>query len=565
MNIINQFKSFFKKSNNKSISNVSNILYIPKLTEIQDKTFKNIVLSYITEYTKKLSNFKTLTSLNLNAEELNNKINMCTNIILNICLENDLENPTFSLYKNHFIISSKLKYYENTISENKSEIFARLIAIKHILNTKFITPNKKKKLKIIYENLIISYNIISAQIFSIKSIIENYINNIKNEDIDFNLNIYKNNLYPIATTIIPKIYNKIINSNINEISKIVLLEISLEQYIYDNNNTLKKICNEDFYSVEDMKKQEIILKSLVYYGRGYIKNEDIVNFYRKKFYFLCTIVNESNFNDLFNIENLGPIEYKIYEEELYKKIEKIVNGTSIELIDLPYIYKTKCIKILKKIFRSNGTYEITNILKNYSLFHLLMSLDKKNGINNFFDQYLININNLSDIQLNNTNDVSINLEDKINLKCLKFYLKFLNIKTKNNLFNSTLPVDVQEINNNLYELYNIYENSGKISSYIFDTNKQINYYKLPEGIKTLILNENSNNNDFVKNLIENNGLIFPSTLIEFKNNDCKQHLILNNELEQLVINDWIDEVLEIPPKLTIISISNKKNIKILKY
>lgn len=565
MNIFNQFKSLLKKKNNKSISNISNILYIPKLNEIHNKNFENTVLSYITEYTKKLSNSKTLTSLNLTAEELNNKINMCTNIILNICLENDLDNHLFSLYKSNFIISAKLKYYENTILENKSEIFARLIAIKHIFDTKFLTPNKKRKLKIIYENLIISYSIISAQIFSIKSIIENYINNIKNEDIDFNLNIYINNLYPIAETIIPKIYNKIINSEISETSKIVSLEIALEQYIYDNNNLLIKLFDENLYSIENMKKQEIMLKSLVYYGRGYIKNEDIVNFYRKKFYFLCTIVDENNFNDLFNVENLEPIEYKIYEEELYKKIEKMVNGTSIELIDLPYTYKIKCIKILKKIFKSNGTYEITNILKNYSLFNLLISLDKKDGINNFFDQYLINVNDLSNIQLNNTNDISINLEDKINFKCLNFYLKFLNIKNKNNLFNSKLPVDFQEINNNLYELYNTYENSGKASSYIFDTNKQINYYKLPEGIKKLILNKDSHNNTFVKNLMENNGLIFPSTLIEFKNNNCKQHLILNDKLELLILDDWIDEVLEIPSKLTIITISNRKNIKVIKF
>ena len=552
-----------KSQKNNKIANISDLYYIPELKELKDENIKKIVIIYIAEYNQKLLSKKVFTSLDLKTKELDSKIEMCINIILNSCIENELNIKHITLPKIYLIVSAKLKYYENIINESKNEIFARLIAIKFILQNKLISPSRRKILTTLYNNLIISYNIVNAQEFSIKSIIENYLNETKLNEDDVYLTKYKEEVFKIAKVIIPDYYNNIVKSNIKETSKIVTLEIALEQYIYENNEFLKtfnyfeleeKSINE---KIEILNKKEIILNALLNYGRNLITEEDLTIFYEYKFNFLCEIVNEKNFSEYFDLNELSITEFKTYEKVIEKKIENLVKGNCIALKKMPNNLKIEFIKRLKKILTLNGIFEATYILSNYFLFKLLILLEKDNGLKDFFDNYQVNIHNLKETLRNN--DI-VDVKEYVSLKCVQFL---------NKLFNNSDERDIFEIENNgstgikldkeFYELYILWQ-----KYYEQLVNIQDNFYQFPKGLVKLNLKKNSEY-PFIKELLKKEKLILPSGLITFICDEFKSNIILNDDLQYLEVAKWCNEMLEISPNLLDIEIYNPRNIKVIKF
>lgn len=551
-----------KKSDN--LANISDMYYIPRLKELKDENIRKIVKIYIAEYNQKLLSKKIFTSLDLKAKELDAKIEMCINIILNSCIENELNAKHISLPKIHIIVSAKLKYYENIINESKNEIFARLIAIKFILQNKFISPSRKKSLKTLYNNLIISYNIVSAQEFSIKSIIENYLNEIKLNAEDKYLVKYKEEVFKIAKAIIPNFYNEIVQSNIKETSKIVMLEIVLEKYIYENSKTLKEF---DYLSLENkeitekikmLNKRELILNALLNYGRSIITEEDLAVFYEYKFNFLCEIVNEKNFNKCFELDELNIIEYRTYEKIIEGKIENLVKGNCIALQNIPSNLKIEFIKCLKKILTLNGVFETAYILNNYSLFNLLILLETEDGLKKFFDNYQVFIYDLKETLRNDGNIV--NIKDYISFECVHFLNKLLNNSDESDVFKTANnESDSIKFNKEFYELYILWR-----KYYEELNNKQDNFYQIPKGLVKLNLKENSEYL-FINELLKKEKLILPSGLITFICDEFKSNIVLNDDLQYLDVAKWCDEMLEISPNLLDIEIYNPRNIKVIKF
>ena len=292
MGVLAKITSLFKKKLSKPQSNTSGMIrlddlfYIPELNEVKNKTLKKLVTKYIEEYNKKISKIKNLLILDLSTQDIYNKVNMCNNIILNICTEDFTKIQILELPKIYIIEIAKLKYYRKIIIENNNEIFARLIAIKHILKTKFLTPSKRRTLKEFFNNLGISYAITANQNISIIEIINNYINHLKENENPILLTMRREKIYNIASIIIPDSYNDIIKRNIKEESKVVTLEILVEEYIYKNKDSLKIIDYSSIDSESALKQQEIILEALIYYGRNIITEEELEKFYEFKFNFL---------------------------------------------------------------------------------------------------------------------------------------------------------------------------------------------------------------------------------------------------------------------------------------
>ncbi len=556
------FTLFSKSKQTNQIMNISSSYYIPKINEIKDKDILNLVQFYLNEYTHKLTSKKLIFTRDLRPKYLIDKINMCTNIILNICIENELFAKHTFIPKKYLLLCAKLKYYENTILVSQKEILARLISLKHIYETKLISPPKRKLLKTLYESLFISYSIIEAQIFSIKSIIENYLEKIKLVEDSFDYDEHDKEIYELAKIILPDIYPKIIDSNIKDASKIVSLEIMLEQHIYQNWEFLKNLLLEDLESQnieekkENLLKKESILKALATYGRNLVNEQDIINFYEEKFIFLCKIVNEENINKYFNLTKLNIIEFQTYEKLIQVKIENLVKGTSKALQNIHNNVKIEFIKQAKKVLTLNGVFEVSYILSNYTLFNLLMCLDEEKGIEKFFATYKININELKpEFKDNNI----VKTEDYISLNCLDFIKELLNNNIKTSVYNPSNTNN--NLNENIYVLYLIWE---KYQKSLLISENEPNTYQIPSGIVALNLATNPVS-PFLNEILRKKIVVLPKGLIKFTCDEYNPNIILNDELQYLNVKKWLSENLVISPNLRKIVIEDSQNIRTIKF
>ena len=239
----------------------------------------------------------------------------------------------------------------------------------------------------------------------------------------------------------------------------------------------------------------------------------------------------------------------------------MLKGTSAELINLPDKIKIKFIKLLNQLLKHQGFYEIKHILRNYYLFTLLISLDEINGLKKFFENYKIDIN-LLNFKILKRLGGNLELDNIIDFKCLRFVNDFLAIKNADSLF---MDKDISSMDLILYKLFMLYDDEKKRLLNYEQDNVKKKYYKLPEGLTSLILAEHNKNNPFVGKLISYYGFIFPSTLRLFKNSISDQSLVLNENLKVLDIGKWKDKLLEVPSNIITLKIKDTSYVNIIKF
>ena len=577
MNIFKKKRILLK--NNKTINfNKSNFFYVPKLEEINDEQIKEKVLLCIEEYPQKMINKDEFNNLEFQMQEFNEIINKSINIIRNICMGNDLEKNFAILPKFYSIISCKLQYYRKIILENKKEIYIRLIALRHIYENIFISFSTDNVLQDFYKKNCESYSDIEVKSYNIDLIANDYLDKLQRSSNNENLDSYKKIVYTIAKNVIPKLYENVINSSINEKNKIVFLEVSLEQYIYDNKDSLRAFVAQNFDFSTNLnidlvlKRQEEVLKSLVFYGRDYVKKEEIIKFYKTKFNYLCDNINKENFDIYFDAQKLNIIELKVYKEEILKKLKKVINGQSLGLINLSHDTKLECINLLNHIFETNRIDKATPFLNNYTLFKLLMFLERKQGIFDFFDWYMMSVNEVDyKYSVNKNGSIyykfKVTINEKIDFRCLKFIMNFINVEYDDMSKFLNLHHKEVKLNKYLYNLYCLFE-----ENYIQCNSKNLTHFsEIPNGIINLSFNKKMGfelfeENEHCLNLIKSKGLILPASLIEYENDiNFEQYLILNRNLKYLNINEWFGETLEIFPELIKINIRYLSWLKVIKF
>ena len=391
MNIIKYFKNLFTKEDNAYLINGYASFAIPKRNVLNKKQI-GILTTTKEEYLVLLKN-NIFTSLDLEIDDINNKREMYTKLLLNNMM---------SETKNNKVLSIKLKNYESDLINLRETLLIRLIALSEIVNQNRFKKRTKEAIINEIGKIQLSLVTIDSQIVSIHNEIEAYLSypqqgldlDKKVQELeDLNKRIY--NLEKLSEDIVEKC----------ELSSkevyIAYLERSLEIYCYKNKEEVSSLKDElDSLRCSEINSDNInLLKERInrlekmyniYYefDRNTITKEDIYSLYETKFYMHAYDYSFRNCDDL---------EKEVYLDIISKKINTLLNGNS------PYILhlienedKDKAIKLIQLInifLKEEGQYDFEKILNNKYKLLLLLSLDYKKGLDDFFENTIIDLNN----------------------------------------------------------------------------------------------------------------------------------------------------------------------------
>ena len=500
MNIIKYFKNLFTKEDNAYLINGYASFAIPKRNVLNKKQI-GILTTTKEEYLVLLKN-NIFTSLDLEIDDINNKREMYTKLLLNNMM---------SETKNNKVLSIKLKNYESDLINLRETLLIRLIALSEIVNQNRFKKRTKEAIINEIGKIQLSLVTIDSQIVSIHNEIEAYLSypqqgldlDKKVQELeDLNKRIY--NLEKLSEDIVEKC----------ELSSkevyIAYLERSLEIYCYKNKEEVSSLKDElDSLRCSEINSDNInLLKERInrlekmyniYYefDRNTITKEDIYSLYETKFYMHAYDYSFRNCDDL---------EKEVYLDIISKKINTLLNGNS------PYILhlienedKDKAIKLIQLInifLREKGQYDFEKILNNKYKLSILLSLDYEKGLDDFFENTIVDLNN--DSVLNKYDITSQYAMPNVgrDLKGYLFYDTKLSLSSiiKIFSFDTFNGISIYTFKGLLNYLKNIYDciNSpgdvyvmpegivyGTISSSLYDKLKKYKTIIMPKSLKSI--------------------------------------------------------------------------------
>lgn len=414
MSIIKYLKDLFNKENNAYLINGYASFAIPKRDVLNEKQIE--ILSTAKEEYLGLLKSNIFTSLDLEIDDINEKREMYTKLLLNNMM---------SETKNNKVLSIKLKNYESDLINLRETLLIRLIALSEIVNQnrfKRITRNA-----IINEigKIQLSLVTIDSQIVSIHNEIEAYLT-YPQEDLDLDKRIC--DLENLSKDIVKKC----------ELSSkevyITYLERSLEIYCYKNKEEVSSLkdeldslrCSEiNSNNINSLKERINSLEKMykIYYefDRNTITKEDMYSLYETKFYMRAYDYSFRNCDDL---------EKEGYLDIISKKINILLNGNSPYLIN--FVEKNGVNKLeyminnIKFFLINNGQFDFEEILNNKYKLLLLLSLDDVDGLTMFFKNTKVDI--YDDVLFNNDMISNNHYKSILNYKdsnedCLYYHVK----------------------------------------------------------------------------------------------------------------------------------------------
>lgn len=381
MSIIKYLKDLFNKENNAYLINGYASFAIPKRDILNEKQIE--ILTTTKEGYLGLLKNNIFTSLDLEIDDINEKREMYTKLLLNNMM---------SETKNNKVLSIKLKNYESDLINLRETLLIRLIALSEIVNQNRFKRRIRNAIISEIGKIQLSLVTIDSQIVSIHNEIEAYLSNPQ-EDLDLDKRIC--DLENLSKDIVKKC----------ELSSkevyIAYLERSLEIYCYKNKEEATSFkdeldslrCSEINDNNINLLKERINRLEKMYkiyyeFDRNTITKEDMYSLYEAKFYIHAYDYSFKKCNDL---------EKEVYLDIISKKINTLLNGNS------PYILhlienedKDKAIKLIQLVniyLREKGQFDFEEILNNKYKLLLLLSLDYEEGLDDFFENTIIDLNN----------------------------------------------------------------------------------------------------------------------------------------------------------------------------
>lgn len=381
MSIIKYLKNLFNKENNAYLINGYVSFAIPKRSILNEK--QNDLLTTVKEEYLGLLKNNIFNSLDLEIDDINKKREMYTNLLLNNIMDET---------KNTKVSSIKLKSYERDLINLRETLLIRLIALSEIINENRFKRRTKDAIINEIGKIQISLVTINSQIVSIHNEVEAYLNY---PQIGLNLDKRIYDLEALSKDIVKKCELS------SKEAYIAYLERSLEIYCYENKeevNNLKEELNSLRYSEINDNNINLLKEKLdflerkynIYYefDRNIITKEDMYDLYETKFYIHAYDCSFKNCNKL---------EKEIYVDIISKKINTLLNGNSTYILNLiENGDKSKAIKLIKLLnifLREKGQYDFEKILNNKYKLSILLSLDYEKGLDDFFENTIIDLNN----------------------------------------------------------------------------------------------------------------------------------------------------------------------------
>ena len=547
MFLSNIFKKNKTRFVTKELISLNALAKVPNIDYFKDNNqFLLLINLRKKEYLETLIKEKVLTSSELKSDELQNKLNMLHNLIEQNTLGNDLfEKVIFDEQDKIKALISLRKFtiYNEKIIELEEEVVSRIIALKEILKRTYL--NKQKRISIINEvnRLTNVFIILMNQKETLKVCLSNYgkkcFDITKERDLEKEETLIKKkeelNEYQ------EQAFGKI-SIEINNLNDMALVEVALENYVYNYNwkdgslkEEIKNSCcflekaiyaQPEEYELIYTKILELENKCKIFYefGKNIIDNEDLKRIYQLKFNFFTTWRYVNGIPKLIEIF----VDYTTPEEEIntYKEIiyEIIKNLNSLDNLgnlarrfNIDSITAINLLRLIKKELQTNGKYEPKEIL---------------------MDKYKLNI--------------LLAFVDPINTKVLKelyrniYVLKssYPEVNFYEPIFNWNDYLPLETIN----ELKLIQNQKKDLGLYLFLKKYNYDYlseavrYTLPEGLKiinNIFIHDISDDVRYFINVLQKNmegkDVIMPSTLKKLKGNIFEstpiKTLILNDELE----------------------------------
>ena len=408
MNLFDLFKKQKTRFITKELISLSSLANVPTIDYFKDN---NQVLELINlrkkEYLEILIKEKVLTSKDLKANELHNKLNRIHNLIEQNTLGDELFEKVIFNEEDKVKALVKLRkfaLYKEQIIELEEEIISRVIALKEILKKTFL--NRQKRISIINEinNLTNIFVILMNQKETLRLCLNNYglkcfdITKEKDKEKEEKLirerkeelNVYQK-----------QAFGKIVYE-LNDLNDMAKVEVALEEYVYNYNwkdgSLREKIINFCNYLENHFKyinypwtetikfdtteifteilKIENICKIFSEFGKNAVDNEDLKKVYQKKFRFFTIPMAKGNIIEPFINEKTPKIEIETYEEIIYALINDINNNKENGLSSIQMEFKNytfMVLRLLKKELQTKGKYEAIEILKNKYKLNLLLA------------------------------------------------------------------------------------------------------------------------------------------------------------------------------------------------
>ena len=414
MSIIKYLKDLFSKENNAYLINGYASFAIPKRDVLNEKQIE-ILTTAKEEYLGLLKN-NIFTSLDLEIDDINDKREMYTKLLLNNMM---------SETKNNKVLSIKLKNYESDLINLRETLLIRLIALSEIVNQNRFKRRTRDAIISEIGKIQLSLVTIDSQIVSIHNEIEAY---LSNPQIGLDLDKRICDLEYLSEDIVEKC----------ELSSkevyIAYLERSLEIYCYKNKEEVSSLkdefdslrCSEiDDNNINLLKERINRLEKMykIYYefDRNTITKEDMYSLYEAKFYIHAYDYSFRNYNSL---------ENEVYLDIISKKINALLNGNSPYLIN--FVEKNGVNKLeyminnIKFFLMNNGQFDFEEILNNKYKLLLLLSLDDVDGLTMFFKNTKVDI--YDDVLFNNDMISNNHYKSILNYKdsnedCLYYHVK----------------------------------------------------------------------------------------------------------------------------------------------
>ena len=407
MSIFDKFRSLLKKEvSSHEIISFNQLVSIPSREYfresqeilIQIDTFKD-------EYKKLLSQFKYLTSLDINSKNLTNSINTNTELLLNIFMTSDeVKRYTVDDKIKYLININKLDLYGNAIYNLEIEVIARLIALNELFNERmtFISRNKRNALINEMNNLSGTMLLISNKKSAIelekKRYLESAIYMVQKVDmLDEEKELVSKKrtfLLNLVRILFPESKFQIRENSEHIFIYMAYLEMMIETYVFNHKNEadiLKRQLNVISDSEMSYKDKDKILSSLrlleykflafYMYGREYIAIEDLMQLYLIKFNVL--VLCENGICETFVDANTNDIEFDCYKGIVEREIECFIKGQD-EIID------PKIIKVIINILKNGEqTLDAEKILNSKYLLNVLLSMSQKKDLINLLKNFKV--------------------------------------------------------------------------------------------------------------------------------------------------------------------------------
>ena len=359
MGIKDFFKSFLKNKNNDNIAlaTFGDLVKMPQRDDFNDELSTKKIDELKSFFRDLLNNSKTLTSISLHDDSLQQELDMNLDLLMNISLSEEIE-PLNDEEKRirSLIIYSKLKLYLNRIIELENEIKYRIIALKELQNESFFKIkhlfNRRNAIKDEINNLLGILCVLKNQthaIFSKVNACSIEFKTINNSDKELELNGSKyltsrlKRLKGYANTILSQEQIDDINSFDEPINQNAALERYYEIYSYTHSDDISQLRNDLFYYIRDFRTMlkygvpkafnsnglsiiEAKLRVFDEFGKNIVSMDDLFNLYKLKFNIKTLDINHNMESPLFlsnDDEERDFTEYSIYIQIIMQMIEEI--------------------------------------------------------------------------------------------------------------------------------------------------------------------------------------------------------------------------------------------------